>query len=294
MGCGRVRQERSGTGRRRMLRSLPQRSTRRGNAKAERGRTRTERPHPHQEDGDGGWRVEEGRLGRRRALGLGISLAGVLLRRDAKAEPERELETEPEVVVERKVLEVVSSEEGPLVADPVAKPVAEGDSGQAESLPSPSSSEGDLREPAADEEPSRTSPNPSALPSGEAPPPPDGSERGPEAGEQEKPPEASQEKLEKPTEQPVEKEKEKKENIFSVRKSKVRELQELRNSLKEKEFALMEKQQELEGKEQTIIVMKEQLALEKKIRDILIEEKEKAVEEAKLTAGLCAQGGMMP
>lgn len=56
----------------------------------------------------------------------------------------------------------------------------------------------------------------------------------------------------------------------------------------------MQKQQELEEKEQTMIVMKEQLGLEKKIRDILIEEKEKAIEEAKLAAGLCSQGGMMP
>ena len=68
----------------------------------------------------------------------------------------------------------------------------------------------------------------------------------------------------------------------------------LRSTLKEKEFALMQKQQELEEKEQTMIVMKEQLGLEKKIRDILIEEKEKAIEEAKLAAGLCSQGGMMP
>ena len=68
----------------------------------------------------------------------------------------------------------------------------------------------------------------------------------------------------------------------------------MRSTLKEKEFALMQKQQELEEKEQTMIVMKEQLGLEKKIRDILIEEKEKAIEEAKLAAGLCSQGGMMP
>ncbi len=37
-----------------------------------------------------------------------------------------------------------------------------------------------------------------------------------------------------------------------------------------------------------------QLSLEKKLRDILVEEKERAIEEAKLAAGLCSQGGMMP
>ena len=74
----------------------------------------------------------------------------------------------------------------------------------------------------------------------------------------------------------------------------MRELQELRSSLREKEFALLQKQQELEEKEQTMIVLQEQLSLEKKLRDILIEEKEKAIEEAKLAAGLCSQGGMMP
>ncbi len=48
-------------------------------------------------------------------------------------------------------------------------------------------------------------------------------------------------------------------NRFMVRKSRVRELQELRNSLKEKEFALLQKQQELEEKEQTMIVLQEQV-----------------------------------
>ncbi|WZN64954.1 hypothetical protein HKI87_11g65110 [Chloropicon roscoffensis] len=93
---------------------------------------------------------------------------------------------------------------------------------------------------------------------------------------------------------PAPTDKEEKGNIFSVRKSKVRELQELRDSLKEKEVELLEKQRELAEKDQTMIVMKEQLGLEKKLRGILIEEKENAIKEAKLAAGLCSQGGMMP
>jgi hypothetical protein len=79
-----------------------------------------------------------------------------------------------------------------------------------------------------------------------------------------------------------------------VRKSRLREIQELRDSLATKEFALMQKQQELEDKDRSMNVLTEQLALEKKLRDILIEEKDRAIEEAKLAAGLCSQGGMMP
>ena len=65
----------------------------------------------------------------------------------------------------------------------------------------------------------------------------------------------------------------------------------MRDSLKEKEVELLEKQRELAEKDQTMIVMKEQLGLEKKLRGILIEEKENAIKEAKLAAGLCSQGG---
>ena len=39
----------------------------------------------------------------------------------------------------------------------------------------------------------------------------------------------------------------------------MRELQELRNSLEEKEFALLQKQQELEEKERTMVVLQEQV-----------------------------------
>lgn len=77
-------------------------------------------------------------------------------------------------------------------------------------------------------------------------------------------------------------------------KGRIRELEEIRAELAEKELVLLEKQQELLEQEQTVLVLREELELERKLRALLTKEKEKAEEEAALAMGLCTGGSMLP
>ncbi|KAK9809966.1 hypothetical protein WJX72_002744 [[Myrmecia] bisecta] len=78
------------------------------------------------------------------------------------------------------------------------------------------------------------------------------------------------------------------------KKGRIRELQELRTELAEKEGVLLSKEEELLDRDQTVVVLREELDLERKLRALLTKEKEKAEEEAALAMGLCAGGSMLP
>ncbi|KAI3428364.1 hypothetical protein D9Q98_006744 [Chlorella vulgaris] len=78
------------------------------------------------------------------------------------------------------------------------------------------------------------------------------------------------------------------------KKGRIRELEEIRAELAEKELVLLEKEKELLEKEQTVMVLREELEIEKKLRSLLTKEKEKAEEEASLAMGLCTGGSMLP
>ncbi|MEW5304382.1 MAG: hypothetical protein WDW36_006993 [Sanguina aurantia] len=77
-------------------------------------------------------------------------------------------------------------------------------------------------------------------------------------------------------------------------KGRLRELEEIRFELAEKELALLQKQVELLEKDQTLAVLKEELELERKLRALLTKEKDRAEEEAALATGLCTGGAMLP
>eukprot|EP01023_Acetabularia_acetabulum_P047819 TRINITY_DN5041_c0_g3_i1.p1 TRINITY_DN5041_c0_g3~~TRINITY_DN5041_c0_g3_i1.p1 ORF type:complete len:256 (-),score=62.50 TRINITY_DN5041_c0_g3_i1:2544-3311(-) len=75
------------------------------------------------------------------------------------------------------------------------------------------------------------------------------------------------------------------------KKGRIRELEEIRSTLAEKEIILLGKEKELLEKEQSIEVLQQELELERKLRTLLTKEKERAEEEAALAMGLCVGGG---
>eukprot|EP01025_Chloroclados_australasicus_P010280 TRINITY_DN14108_c0_g1_i1.p2 TRINITY_DN14108_c0_g1~~TRINITY_DN14108_c0_g1_i1.p2 ORF type:complete len:289 (-),score=53.59 TRINITY_DN14108_c0_g1_i1:358-1191(-) len=75
------------------------------------------------------------------------------------------------------------------------------------------------------------------------------------------------------------------------KKGRIRELEEIRVQLVEKEITLLAKEKELLQREQSIEVLQQELELERKIRALLTKEKERAEEEAALAMGLCTGGG---
>eukprot|EP00238_Polyblepharides_amylifera_P006661 CAMPEP_0196590608 /NCGR_PEP_ID=MMETSP1081-20130531/67062_1 /TAXON_ID=36882 /ORGANISM="Pyramimonas amylifera, Strain CCMP720" /LENGTH=199 /DNA_ID=CAMNT_0041913759 /DNA_START=300 /DNA_END=902 /DNA_ORIENTATION=+ len=70
--------------------------------------------------------------------------------------------------------------------------------------------------------------------------------------------------------------------------SRIRELEETRKKLQEKESELLLKQEALLNQEQTVQVLEEQLMLERRLRELLTKEKKSAEEEAALAIGLCS------
>ncbi|BDA41590.1 hypothetical protein COCOBI_02-3710 [Coccomyxa sp. Obi] len=76
------------------------------------------------------------------------------------------------------------------------------------------------------------------------------------------------------------------------KKGRIRELEEIRAELAEKELVLLSKEQELLEKDQTVNVLREELELEKKLRTLLTKEKEKAEEQSALALGLCTGGSI--
>lgn len=77
-------------------------------------------------------------------------------------------------------------------------------------------------------------------------------------------------------------------------RGRIRELEEIRAELAEKELTLLQKEAELLEKEQTVMVLREELEIERRIRTLLTKEKEKAEEEAALAMGLCSGASMLP
>lgn len=77
-------------------------------------------------------------------------------------------------------------------------------------------------------------------------------------------------------------------------KGRIRELQEAREELAEKQLILLEKERELLKDEQTVMVLQQELEIERKLRALLTKEKEKAEEQAALAMGLCTGGAMLP
>lgn len=71
------------------------------------------------------------------------------------------------------------------------------------------------------------------------------------------------------------------------KKGRIRELEEIRAELAEKELVLLGRERELLEKEQTVSVLREELEIERKLRALLTKDKSKAEEEAALAIGLC-------
>lgn len=77
-------------------------------------------------------------------------------------------------------------------------------------------------------------------------------------------------------------------------RGRIRELEEIRAELAEKEIVLLQKEAELLEKDQTVMVLRQELEIERKLRSLLTKEKEKAEEEAALAMGLCSGATMLP
>ncbi|KAL4442133.1 hypothetical protein ABPG77_011394 [Micractinium sp. CCAP 211/92] len=104
----------------------------------------------------------------------------------------------------------------------------------------------------------------------------------------------SQEELEQQAAAKLLEEEEERRRARRRKKGRIRELEEIRAELAEKELVLLEKEKELLEREQTVMVLREELEIEKKLRTLLTKEKEKAEEEATLAMGLCTGGSMLP
>lgn len=132
-------------------------------------------------------------------------------------------------------------------------------------------------------------PEPSSTPAGEgAKPAPDA---GVEAGSHSKESFALTDEAAKKL---LEEEEERRKQQRKKRKGRLRELEEIRSELAQKELILLEKEVELLERDQTLSVLKEELELERKLRALLTKEKERAEEEAALAMGLCVGGAMLP
>ena len=78
------------------------------------------------------------------------------------------------------------------------------------------------------------------------------------------------------------------------RKSRIKELEDIKAQLAVKELELMSKENALLEKEQSISVLQAELEIERKLRDLIIKEKEEAEEEALLSKSLCTGSTMLP
>lgn len=78
------------------------------------------------------------------------------------------------------------------------------------------------------------------------------------------------------------------------RRGRIRELEEIKAQLAEKELELLSKENALLEQEQDIRTLQAELEIEKKLRALITKEKEKAEEEAALAMGLCSGGTMLP
>ena len=75
------------------------------------------------------------------------------------------------------------------------------------------------------------------------------------------------------------------------RRGKMRQLQDLQQELQIKQLELEGASNELLKSEQTVQVLQQELELSRKLYDIVKTERDKAIEEARLASGLCAQVG---
>eukprot|EP00890_Picochlorum_soloecismus_P003313 jgi/Picsp_1/3983/NSC_01495-R1_expressed protein [Chlorella variabilis] len=78
------------------------------------------------------------------------------------------------------------------------------------------------------------------------------------------------------------------------RRGRIRELEEIKAQLAEKELELLSKENALLEQEQDIRTLQAELEIEKKLRVLITKEKEKAEEEAALAMGLCSGSTMLP
>jgi len=74
-------------------------------------------------------------------------------------------------------------------------------------------------------------------------------------------------------------------------KGRLKELQDLREELLTKEYELQSKANELQKSDQTVQVLQQELELKNKLYELVKSERDRAIEEAKLASGLCAQVG---
>ena len=74
-------------------------------------------------------------------------------------------------------------------------------------------------------------------------------------------------------------------------KGRLKELQGLREELLTKEYELQSKANELQKSDQTVQVLQQELELKNKLYELVKSERDRAIEEAKLASGLCAQVG---
>lgn len=78
------------------------------------------------------------------------------------------------------------------------------------------------------------------------------------------------------------------------RRGRIRELEEIKSQLAEKELELLGKETALLEQQQDIQVLKQELEIERKLRALITKEKEEAEEEAALAMGLCTGSTMLP
>lgn len=83
----------------------------------------------------------------------------------------------------------------------------------------------------------------------------------------------------------------KEEPVKLDRRGKMRQLQDLQQELQIKQLELEGASSELLKSEQTVQVLQQELELSRKLSEILKTERDKAIEEARLASGLCAQVG---
>jgi len=78
------------------------------------------------------------------------------------------------------------------------------------------------------------------------------------------------------------------------RKGRIKELEEIKGQLAQKELELLSKENVLLQQKQDIEVLRQELEIEKTLRALITKEKEDAEEEAALAMGLCTGSTMLP
>jgi len=73
------------------------------------------------------------------------------------------------------------------------------------------------------------------------------------------------------------------------RRGRMKQLQDLRVELAERELELESAENELQNRDQTVQVLQQELELKTKLYELMKTERDKAIEESKLASGLCAQ-----